>query len=282
MKGRPIFVTGVPRCGSSWVGDVLSTAARVRYNYEAFNPTRHPYLTRHHVYLAAQDDDPFLRRAADAAFAGRVRFHQFLRGVRWGYGWRTIRPFDRVLVKDPTALFMAEWVAANYGAAVVVIMRHPCAFASSIHRLGWPADPVDFLEQPRLMEDWLGPHESLIRECRRDFWTRVAAFWAAAHVVLLGQLARHPEWRLRRYEELCVRPREEFGALCDWLGLRQTPAMQRILEHSTTTADTHAKSTRRRSTEMVDVWRRRLTPAQIDAVLGTLHRFGISDYSEYH
>ncbi len=62
-----VFVTGVPRCGSSWIGDVQSTARRVRYNYEPFNPSRHPYLVKHHVYLGAGDHDPLFARAADSA-----------------------------------------------------------------------------------------------------------------------------------------------------------------------------------------------------------------------
>lgn len=278
MSGPPIFVTGVPRCGSSWVGDVLSTAAGVRYNYEAFNPTRHPYLRRHHVYLSATDDDPLTRRAADAAFAGRVRFHQFLRGVRWGYWWRTIRPFDRVLVKDPTAMFLAEWVAAKYAAQVLIIMRHPCAFASSIQRLGWPADPADFLNQPRLMQDWLAPHQALIEECRADALTRSAAFWSAAHVVMLGQASRHAEWKVCKYEDICLSPHERFAELCQWLGLAQTAHTRRILDRSTTTADTHAKSTRRRSAEMVDIWRKRLSAEQISRIMDTVRRFGIDAY----
>src|SRR5262249_48044541 len=131
LTQAPIYVTGVPRCGSSWVGDVLSTARGVRYNYEPFNPSSHPFLTRRSIYLAADDDDPAFRRAADAIFAGRIRFHQFLRGVRWGYAWRTIRPATRILAKDPTARYVAEWIAENYGAKIVIIIRHPCAFVSS-------------------------------------------------------------------------------------------------------------------------------------------------------
>lgn len=273
-----VFVTGVPRCGSSWVGEVLSTARRVRYNYEPFNPTRHPYLTKHHAYLAAGDDDPLLRRAANAAAAGRLRFHQVLRGCRWGYGWRTIRPADQVLIKDPTAMFLAEWIEANYQARVLVILRHPCAFASSIHRLGWPANVSGFLDQPRLMSDWLAPYESLLRESQPDFWRRVAAFWGAAYTVLHGQALRHPQWRVVQYEDLCVHPENRFGELFHSLDLVATRATHRTIEKSTTKKHPHAKSTQRDSRGMVNVWRDRLTAGQIRTVLEVVEAFDLPYY----
>lgn len=276
----PIFGTGVPRCGSSWVGDVLSTTRRLRLNYEPFNPTRHPYLTRQHVYLAAGDDDPYIRRAADAAFAGKVRFHQFLRGLKWGYGWRTIRPVDRVLVKDPTAMFLAEWVAKNFKADVLVIVRHPCGFASSIHKLGWPADVAEFMTQPRLMEDWLGPYESLLRECQGDFWRRVAAFWGSAYTVLSGQLRRHREWKCVLYEDLCLDPRGQFDRLFEAFGLEPTAATRRILSRSTTTEDNRTKSTRRQSTMMADAWKKRLTKGQINTVMSVVREFDLPYYRD--
>lgn len=45
-------------------------------------------------------------------------------------------PRSRPLVKDPFALFSAEWFADNFDAEVIVIVRHPAAVVSSIKRLG--------------------------------------------------------------------------------------------------------------------------------------------------
>jgi hypothetical protein len=275
---RPIYLTGVPRCGSSWVGEVLSTTRRVRYIYEPFNPTRHPFLTRHHVYLAADDDDAQIRRAADAAFRGRIRLHNFLRGVKRGYAWQTVRPADRVLVKDPTGMFLADWIASRYQAHVLIIVRHPCAFASSIHRLGWPAKVQEFLDQPRLMADWLAPYEKLLRDSLDDFWCRVAAFWGAAYTVLHGQLKDHPDWRLLQYEDLCSDPECEYARLFADLGLEVTSKTRRFLTSSSTTADSDPKSTRRDSRSMRDVWRKRLTEEQVKTVTRIVRQFDLPYY----
>lgn len=279
-------MTGVPRCGSSWVGNVLSTARRVRYIYEPFNPTRppfipqHPYLKRHHVYLAADDEDSLVKRSADAAFKGKVQFYQFLRGMRWGYAWRTIRPMDRVVIKDPTGMLLSGWVAKNYKAQVLVIIRHPCAFASSIQRLGYSTNITDFLDQPRLIEDWLEPYESLLHDCQSSFWRQIAAFWACAYTVLNGQLQHHPDWLEVFYEDLCVNPHEEYAKLYDRLDLQHTMATTRMVEKTSSTADYRAKSTKRESQRMIDVWKERLTKESIKTIMEVVSHFQVPYYRD--
>src|SRR5205085_10560791 len=41
------------------------------------------------------------------------------------------------LLKDPIALFSAEWLASRFDMNVIVMIRHPAAFASSLRRLNW-------------------------------------------------------------------------------------------------------------------------------------------------
>ncbi len=64
----------------------------------------------------------------------------------------------RAIIKDPFALLMAEWIDARTAADVIVCVRHPAAFASSIKRLGWRLDERWLLSQDGLMADELAPH----------------------------------------------------------------------------------------------------------------------------
>jgi len=128
------------------------------------------------------------------------------------------------------------------------------------------------------MSEWLGPHESLLRDSIPDFWRRVAAFWGAAYTVLHGQAMAHPEWQTVLYEDLCLEPAEHFGRLFTELGLKPTRSTSRIIDTSTTQRDEHAKSTRRDSRSMVDVWRRRLTEDQIRTVCSVVAEFNLPYY----
>ncbi len=108
-------------------------------------------------YVCAENEAPYvrasraharllLRRAASAAgdpLAARARSHGDATSASFAVSRvRRARP----LLKDPIAVFSSEWLASRFDAQVVVLIRHPAAFASSLVRLGWTHD---FGELPR-------------------------------------------------------------------------------------------------------------------------------------
>jgi hypothetical protein len=68
------------------------------------------------------------------------------------------------LIKDPFAFFSSEWLAERFDMAVVVVIRHPAAFVSSIINLNWSHPFSHFLEQTLLLNERLVPFEDEIRE----------------------------------------------------------------------------------------------------------------------
>ena len=75
--------------------------------------------------------------------------------------WRFARNRRRravPLLKDPIAVFSAEWLADTFSARPVLLVRHPAAFAASIKRLRLRHPFGDFLAQPLMMRDWLSPY----------------------------------------------------------------------------------------------------------------------------
>src|SRR4029079_14970877 len=76
-------------------------------------------------------------------------------------GWR--RNGRRPLMKDPIALLSAEWLAATFDMDVVVLIRHPAAFAASLKRLGWKHSFATFIQEGRVPEV-VRPYEAEIRQ----------------------------------------------------------------------------------------------------------------------
>src|SRR5437870_409056 len=123
---RPILLTGSHRSGSTWVGQVIASHPDVFYLSEPFNPTTPGSPVRHWFHHVT---------AADAAV-----FRAYLRRLLtpW-YSWwddyrtdpgprravgATLRTLHatarrlggrRALLKDPIALFSAEWLADQCG-----------------------------------------------------------------------------------------------------------------------------------------------------------------------
>src|SRR4051812_34732068 len=163
--GRPILVTGAHRSGTTWVGKMLALAPGIGYIHEPFNPLTPPGIS-------AAPFDRFFTTVTDAnaaaydpALARTLAFrYDLARQVRAlrspreaAHAARDFAAFARAratharpLVKDPIALFSAEWLAERFEMDVLVTIRHPAGFASSLKRLGWRHDFRGFLGDERL------------------------------------------------------------------------------------------------------------------------------------
>jgi hypothetical protein len=151
LTNRPILVTGAPRSGTTWVGRMLASHARVAYVAEPFNPDQLAGVPADHFFHHVTDRDAgrfvaylerLLRfRAVPLPHRRRGLWHRAtraavraLRLLRYRLG--AYRP----LMKDPIAFFSAEWLARTFGMDVVVLVRHPAALAGSLKRLDWHVD----------------------------------------------------------------------------------------------------------------------------------------------
>ena len=277
-QSKAIFVTGLPRCGSSWVGQVLASSGQARYVYEPFNARWNRGLrgrTGYFKYLPAGARAPaHIEDAARRAFAGQQNVLQLARAAYRGYWSAATRRAGRVLVKDPTACLLSGWLARQFDPLCVVIHRHPCGFASSHDLLGWQPKIERLLHQPRLVRHHLQAYLPALEYARSDRWLAYGAFWGAAHRVLLDQAEAAGNWLLVSYEQLCLDSQREFAALGEFLDLPLD-----LSDHWFNAAPKHRRSdpgsTRRDSAVMASVWRERLSPMQIDAVLGAAAEFDL-------
>lgn len=94
----------------------------------------------------------------------------------------------RPLVKDPIAFFSSGWLAETFDMNVVVLIRHPAAFAGSLKKLNWCHDFSHFLKQPLLMRDHLSPFEDEIREYadhRKNIIDQAILLWKIFHATII-------------------------------------------------------------------------------------------------
>ena len=159
----PILVTGTHRSGTTWVGKMLAADAMTAYISEPLNVLHRPGVFRAKVkywyqYICEENERDYipafeellefdyhlwdeirsLRSRRDVLRMGRD-FLIFYNGLMRG---------QRLLIKDPFAVFSAPWFAKHLNSKVVITVRHPAAFASSLKRLNWPFDFQDLLFVP--------------------------------------------------------------------------------------------------------------------------------------
>jgi hypothetical protein len=284
----PILVTGSHRSGSTWVGRMLAVDESVGYIREPFGILHRPGILDAPIrwwfpYVCTENEDPYLTAVGDM-LSFRYRTGASVRGVRSAmdaakvandvFRWERYRTQRaRPLLKDPLALFSSEWLAERFHMRVLVLIRHPAGFASSLQRYRWTHPFDHFLRQPLLMRDRLEPFRQQIEEfarTERDCLDQAILLWNLIHHTIRGYQERHPDWLFRRYEDIGARPLAEFDRLYQELGLDLSPDAQRaISEHSRSTNPQEVRDARvlkRDSQAAVRTWTTRLSPEEIDRV----------------
>ncbi|MBE8190538.1 MAG: sulfotransferase [Candidatus Thioglobus sp.] len=182
------------------------------------------------------------------------------------------------IVKDPLAIFSADWLSKTFDMNVLVMIRHPAAFCSSLKLKGWKHNFSHFLKQPLLMKQYLQKFEADISEFaarEQDIISQAILLWNCIHHTINIYQEKHPEWIFAKHEELSSDPLTEFQKIFDAFNLELTPSAKTyILDSSGAHNPTEQKSGEefiRNSKANIFNWKNRLTETEIQRIYaGTL------------
>ena len=285
---RPILVTGAHRTGTTWVGKMLAANPQTAYISEPLNVLHRPGVLRAKVpywytYVSAENEadylDSFLEtldyRYHLAAEIGSLRSGKDL--LRMGrdfsifLGGRTFH--KRPLLKDPFAIFSLAWFAERLDCEIVVTVRHPAGFASSLKRLNWSFDFQDLLNQPLLMRDWLEPYRSSMQAVpQNDIIGQASLLWAMIYRSVQAACQQMPAVRIVRHEDLSSDPVPGFRRLYGEMGLEFSARVERKIVESSSSENPaelsrkNVHSVRLDSRANLHNWKRRLSAEEIGRV----------------
>lgn len=201
------------------------------------------------------------------------------------YRAKRVRP----LVKDPLALFSSEWLADEFGMQIVVMIRDPAAFASSIKRLNWGFDyERNWLAQDLLMRDLLARRADEYRGYRGeiDIVGEAIVMWNSIYEVVDTFRARRPEWAFVKYESLADDPIAGFRDLYRRLGLSWAEDVARKIKDMNSSQNPgevplwRRRAVKRDSGAAKRTWRERLTPEEIERVRAGTRDIALRFYTE--
>lgn len=268
---------------------MIAGGAGVRYVHEPFNPKAHrpgvcrARFEREFTYLCARNARPYradlarclsfrygLVEAARTTRSAKGALRTLREAVRFRLSrWRG----DRALLKDPHAVFSAEWLADEFDMDVVLLVRHPAAFAGSIKHAGWAFRFEQLLEQPLLMQDHLERfREAIASQASRpgDLVDQAILLWNLINSAVLGFRGRRPGWLHLRHEDLSRDPVRGFRSVFEALRLPFPPSVERRIEAYSGSPPSHVRrgrpEIRRDSRANLRTWRERLTTEEIDRV----------------
>lgn len=310
---KPILVTGSHRSGSTWVGRMLALSSEVAYIHEPFNIDNYrpgvceikfkyyfPYLTQkfkneyfHEKFEKLVNFSFNYKRGIIGIDSSKAALTTLRDCFRF-YMYR--RAGLRPLIKDPIALFSSEWLAANFDMEVVVLIRHPAAFASSLKMANWKFPFSHFIEQPLLMQDYLHPFESEIKahiNQEKDIIDQAALLWKIFHHTIIKFREKHRDWFLVRHEDLSLNSLVGFQSLFNNLNLNFTEKNEQIIKnysglnnHSSTLLkpDLYLPSRnsviRRNSKANIHSWKYRLTKSEIKRIRNQVECLSTVFYSD--
>ena len=284
----PILVTGAHRSGTTWVGKMLAADALTAYISEPLNVYHRPGVFRAKVphwyqYICEENGGKYLPAFKelldfDYHLWDEIRSIRSLKDfLRMG---RDLRIFSnglmhgqRILIKDPFAVFSAPWIAEKLDCKVVVTVRHPAALVNSLRRLNWPFDFNDLLGQPLLVRDYLEPYQDEMQSIQSDdIIGQSALLWKMIYRSVHATRELNPDFIVVRHKDLARDPINGYRGLYASLGLDYTPRVEKMILNSTS-SDNPAELSRKKthsikldSLASVDNWKKGLTEGEIKRV----------------
>lgn len=297
---KTVLVTGSNRSGTTWLGKMLSLSGNFMEVYEPFNYLIYspklfgepPFADHYHYVLP--DESTQVKRyvngrilysilSTPSAYTQDIESQsqgsQFLKVYRGLNNlFSLIMKRKRLLIKDPIGLLSADWLAREYSAQVIVLIRHPAAYVSSIKRLNWDMSLTTFSSQDEFMATL--PQELALEineqvnnrpPCNGYNLEDAALSWKVFHYVIHCYQQLYPEWLFIRHEDLCSNFRQCFDQLYSRLSLPFTEEIQNTMQQYCNRQDivdlgSNIHVLKRDSSSVPYLWRKNLNQDEVDRI----------------
>ncbi len=302
QRNKPILVTGLNRSGTTWAGHMIASSPTIGYIHEPFNLSCHPGICNAPFkywfsYVSQEIEAPY-RPAIQKTLNFRYNYVAGLKAIKSKEAFvlflktlkNTIRKSKlklRPLMKDPVAIFSVEWLASRFDMDVVIIVRHPAAYVSSLKRLSWFTKFSDFLSQPLLMRDCLSEFQGEIESIAgkpQNIVDNAILSWKIMFSTLLNYQKRHSDWLFLRHEDLSLDPVSGFKEIYHKLGLDFTDdIVKQIEKHSNANVSNdnrHPFDIHRNSKANIHIWKSRLSNQEISKIRDQLGELSSQIYSD--
>ncbi len=196
INKKPLLVTGSHRSGSTWIGKVIEKSDEFIYLSEPTNFDNKDSISniKYRFQSIRNSDETIIEELS--LLNQNVLEHQ-----------------KRALFKDPLAFFSVDTFIEQLNADVLISVRHPAAFTSSLKRLGWSHTFDHFLEQEELMETCLYPFRDEIKEFaknEKDVIDQGVLLWNMIYLNALKYKQKYPDIYIVKHEDLSLNPISEF------------------------------------------------------------------------
>ncbi len=271
---KVIWLIGDGRSGTTWVTNLINHRKMYREMFEPF----HPYLVEEmknfvpHEYIRPGDPSVKNLKIASQVFSGKFLHDRVDRENDSFF-------YDGVLIKDVFANLCSYWAFQNFPhIKIVFLIRNPFAVALSKFKKktwSWMTNPLDFLEQLDLHEDYLHPFEKLIKDVsnRGDYIQNQILIWSIINYIPLLQFGSK-QIHVVFYENIFSDPNYEVAQIFNYVReeIVETIDIPPLVLRSPSRVTTEWRDFSKN--EHLGSWKNELTTEQIDRGFEILSHFG--------
>lgn len=275
------WLIGDGRSGTTWIANLINHNKYYREVFEPFHPWLNPRMSHlsANQYFRSNAEFTELKLEAEYIFTGK------LHDTRCDEGNRRIL-YKGLLVKDIFANLLAHWTCNNFPEIKpILLVRNPFSVALSKQKKcdwHWMTEPVDFLKQTDLIEDYLSEYVDLIHQVseKKDYIQNQILIWCIVNIVPLNQFSHSnnsgKKLKILFYEHVYNEPQQEMKSVFKYLGW---PELNTEIELPDAVIHRPSKVVGKSSniisgTSPISEWRNELDSYQIDAGYNILSLFG--------
>lgn len=275
----PVLVTGSHRSGTTWVGKTIAKSKKVTFFYEPFGKHGDTPIDFFYQHLPPQYDNP---KIAEHVESSLLINHSWINDFKRHPSLvrlvgATLRHLTHIgiisgattpLMKDPHALLSAEWLEHFFNMKVIITIRHPAAFVSSLMRLNWQFNFSNITDQ----HHQIPLSKELLQSCvelkskQHDLIDQGILMWRILHYVIDRYKNLHHNWLFIRHEDISTFPLEYFSRIFSYIEIPMSNSIKRWIIDSTSAfnpADTKkVHEIKRNSIENIWNWKTRLTESE--------------------
>ncbi len=271
-----IVVTGSPRSGTTWLGEIMRTIPGYCLLYEPLDMNRAPGAGEMNLgwrpYIAPGTDWPeaevFLRGILTGKLVNReTAKHNSMGQILARKGW---------VVKFVRASAILKWMTEKFPLRTpILLIRHPCAVVASQIRGGRDTVGIPMQITPSFAAAF--PELSAYMQTLKTQEEARAARWCMHYYPPLSLPKPHP-WHLVTYERLVRQGRTELEQIFKAIEIEMpAEAVNHLRIPSATTKDWSNVHTGK---DPLMGWTRNLTKEQIGRILKVVSTFGLDFYGE--
>jgi len=288
FNNKPILVTGSHRSGTTWVGKIINKSKKIGYINEPLSLWQHPgvlyprpkywfqYISKENEskYYSGMKNTLSFRYNVNQEIEIIKTLEDILRFIKNYLFFNYCRYTNKIpLVKDPMAIFSAEWLFNKFNFDVIILIRHPAAFVGSLKRVGWTHPFSHFLKQTNLIDDYLYKYKKQIIECtnnKKNIIDQGILLWNMIYSTVIKYKNDHPEWIFIKHEDISREPIKYFNYIFNKLDLQYDKnVIKKIKKYSGNKNENETKSVndiKINSESNIYGWEKRLNYKEIEKI----------------